>query len=82
MTTKENIDILRKPGAQALSLISLFLILFSCLTFFFGLDYESFPNYLKITTIIELIIKSSPDSCVKCYTMFLPFLLIKIDVFS
>ncbi len=56
MTTKENIDILRKPGAQALSLISLFLILFSCLTFFFGLDYESFPNYLKITTIIELII--------------------------
>ncbi|HCV2610999.1 TPA: DUF5079 domain-containing protein, partial [Staphylococcus aureus] len=27
MTTKENIDILRKPGAQALSLISLFLIL-------------------------------------------------------
>ncbi|MDK7943862.1 MarR family transcriptional regulator, partial [Staphylococcus epidermidis] len=25
--------------------------------------------------------KSSPDSCVKCYTMFLPFLLIKIDVF-
>ncbi|HDP2746745.1 TPA: DUF5079 domain-containing protein, partial [Staphylococcus aureus] len=24
--TKENIDILRKPGAQALSLISLFLI--------------------------------------------------------
>ncbi|HDG6341893.1 TPA: DUF5079 family protein, partial [Staphylococcus aureus] len=56
MTTKENIDTLRKPGAQALSLISLFLILFSCLTFFFGLDYERFPNYLKITTIIELII--------------------------
>ncbi|TNW95833.1 hypothetical protein FIU55_13560, partial [Enterococcus faecium] len=27
-------------------------------------------------------IQSSPDSCVKCYTMFLPFLLIKIDVFS
>lgn len=23
--------------------------------------------------------ESSPDSCVKCYTMFLPFLLIKID---
>ncbi|CAC8831885.1 putative lipoprotein [Staphylococcus aureus] len=29
-----------------------------------------------------IIEKSSPDSCVKCYTMFLPFLLIKIDVFS
>ncbi|HEH3219969.1 TPA: DUF5079 family protein [Staphylococcus aureus] len=56
MTTKENIDILRKPGAQALSLASLFMILFSCLTFFFGLDYERSPNYLKITTIIELII--------------------------
>ncbi|MBO8680722.1 DUF5079 family protein [Staphylococcus aureus] len=56
MTTKENIDILRKPGAQALSLASLFMILFSCLTFFFGSDYERFPNYLKITTIIELII--------------------------
>ncbi|MBU8076228.1 DUF5079 domain-containing protein, partial [Staphylococcus aureus] len=26
MTTKENIDILRKPGAQALSLASLFMI--------------------------------------------------------
>ncbi|WP_113524927.1 DUF5079 family protein, partial [Staphylococcus aureus] len=32
--TKENIDTLRKPGAQALSLASLFMILFSCLTFF------------------------------------------------
>ncbi|MDM6476057.1 hypothetical protein P8A07_03120, partial [Staphylococcus aureus] len=31
---------------------------------------------------IAHFIKSSPDSCVKCYTMFLPFLLIKIDVFS
>ncbi|MDM6253456.1 hypothetical protein P7887_13220, partial [Staphylococcus aureus] len=31
----------------------------------------------------DLVIdESSPDSCVKCYTMFLPFLLIKIDVFS
>lgn len=32
--------------------------------------------------IILLKKESSPDSCVKCYTMFLPFLLIKIDVFS
>lgn len=30
----------------------------------------------------RMFFKSSPDSCVKCYTMFLPFLLIKIDVFS
>ncbi len=36
-----------------------------------------------ITKIIFILtLKSSPDSCVKCYTMFLPFLLIKIDVFS
>ncbi|CAC8805558.1 enterotoxin Yent1 [Staphylococcus aureus] len=32
--------------------------------------------------ILKTEFKSSPDSCVKCYTMFLPFLLIKIDVFS
>ncbi len=32
--------------------------------------------------IIKVVNESSPDSCVKCYTMFLPFLLIKIDVFS
>ncbi|MGZ0076021.1 DUF5079 family protein [Staphylococcus aureus] len=39
-------DTLRKPGAQALSLISLFLRKFLCLTFFFGLDYERFPNFI------------------------------------
>ncbi|EOI20019.1 hypothetical protein UE1_03197 [Enterococcus faecalis EnGen0251] len=53
-----------------------------------GINYINDNDYLKI---IEKITKkerttqnkeSSPDSCVKCYTMFLPFLLIKIDVFS
>ncbi|MDM5951109.1 hypothetical protein P7911_05035, partial [Staphylococcus aureus] len=41
-----------------------------------------FPDY-HVIGISELIpdFESSPDSCVKCYTMFLPFLLIKIDVF-
>ncbi|EOK25800.1 hypothetical protein WQ3_00547 [Enterococcus faecalis EnGen0338] len=39
-------------------------------------------SLLVIIFIFISIIKSSPDSCVKCYTMFLPFLLIKIDVFS
>lgn len=38
--------------------------------------------YMMHTLGIRLKKKSSPDSCVKCYTMFLPFLLIKIDVFS
>ncbi|CUD42127.1 [Genomic island nu Sa beta2] [Staphylococcus aureus] len=32
--------------------------------------------------LLNIVYESSPDSCVKCYTMFLPFLLIKIDVFS
>ncbi|WP_256935467.1 hypothetical protein [Staphylococcus aureus] len=42
-----------------------------------------FRFYIKTDNFsIYLMIKSSPDSCVKCYTMFLPFLLIKIDVFS
>ncbi len=36
---------------------------------------------VKINNTIKKY-ESSPDSCVKCYTMFLPFLLIKIDVFS
>ncbi|HAQ2381981.1 SdpI family protein [Enterococcus faecium] len=35
-----------------------------------------------ITQLFLVFGESSPDSCVKCYTMFLPFLLIKIDVFS
>ena len=43
-------------------------------TEFYTPSEENFITYGKI--------KSSPDSCVKCYTMFLPFLLIKIDVFS
>lgn len=38
-------------------------------------------NYLEELLFIDKF-ESSPDSCVKCYTMFLPFLLIKIDVFS
>ena len=38
------------------------------------------PNLLSFFRLC--LIQSSPDSCVKCYTMFLPFLLIKIDVFS
>ena len=37
---------------------------------------------LQFNTLYIAIYQSSPDSCVKCYTMFLPFLLIKIDVFS
>ncbi|WP_441316195.1 family 4 glycosyl hydrolase, partial [Enterococcus faecium] len=38
-------------------------------------------NYLEYYLYPDMV-ESSPDSCVKCYTMFLQFLLIKIDVFS
>ncbi|MFB5230128.1 hypothetical protein [Enterococcus faecium] len=43
---------------------------------------EIISNFNFTSNTIPNNIKSSPDSCVKCYTMFLPFLLIKIDVFS
>ncbi len=39
-------------------------------------------SLVLLAIIAYRIYESSPDSCVKCYTMFLPFLLIKIDVFS
>ncbi|CAC8504506.1 membrane spanning protein [Staphylococcus aureus] len=52
--------------------------------------YKSTSNYTNKNVDKDIYVfnkskattKSSPDSCVKCYTMFLPFLLIKIDVFS
>ena len=47
-----------------------------------GLPSYHFFFDFEITVSVFLIPESSPDSCVKCYTMFLPFLLIKIDVFS
>ncbi len=49
---------------------------------FYQLPKVFFTNdkYIKLSN--DAKIESSPDSCVKCYTMFLPFLLIKIDVFS
>ena len=49
------------------------------------LDYSQYNKYKGEDGIVNFEYvnnKSSPDSCVKCYTMFLPFLLIKIDVFS
>ncbi|BBJ13573.1 hypothetical protein SAKG22_22230 [Staphylococcus aureus] len=47
-------------------------------------QYHKCSEYLRNISenLRTEIIQSSPDSCVKCYTMFLPFLLIKIDVFS
>ncbi|UQW81656.1 DUF5079 family protein [Staphylococcus edaphicus] len=56
MNLNKSIDELRKPATQAVSLITLFIILFSSLTLLFGLEYENVTFYLKIVTIIELII--------------------------
>ncbi|CAC5738414.1 Protein msa (Modulator of sarA) [Staphylococcus aureus] len=47
---------------------------------FFNIIFIDFYYYIYNVHLMTL--QSSPDSCVKCYTMFLPFLLIKIDVFS
>ena len=46
------------------------------------IEGEELLTYIKKHLMSRIIVESSPDSCVKCYTMFLPFLLIKIDVFS
>ncbi|PTI27703.1 DUF5079 domain-containing protein [Mammaliicoccus vitulinus] len=56
MDINSEIDELRKPVAQLLSLFALFMVFFACLTFFNGLDYDKLPFYLKGITIIELII--------------------------
>ncbi|WP_323703706.1 DUF5079 family protein [Mammaliicoccus sp. Dog046] len=56
MSINESIDELRKPGVQVVSFFNLGFILYSFLVFFNGLDYKYLPNYLKIVTIIELLI--------------------------
>lgn len=48
--------------------------------FLFSTLYNEFTAFISLAIFTGS--QSSPDSCVKCYTMFLPFLLIKIDVFS
>ncbi len=56
MNINRQIDELRKPATQALSLFALFMILFTGITFFFGLKYEMIPFYLKAVTVMELIV--------------------------
>ncbi|UXU64116.1 DUF5079 family protein [Staphylococcus agnetis] len=56
MFEKVTIDEIRKPAGQALNLFALFMILFTSITLFNGLDYENIPLYLKISTLIQLII--------------------------
>ncbi|CAL27046.1 DUF5079 family protein [Staphylococcus carnosus] len=55
--TEENIyENLRKPGTQAISLITLFFVLFTGLIFAFGLKLENAPNYLLASTAFQIII--------------------------
>ncbi|RXW58777.1 hypothetical protein CYQ72_13560, partial [Enterococcus faecium] len=60
------------------------LTLFYRRDFLFCMDFFIYTKYfiLSFSFGMRKTLESSPDSCVKCYTMFLPFLLIKIDVFS
>ena len=56
MKLNSAIDELRKPATQVVSLFALFMILFSGVAFFYGLDYDRLPDYLKIITLIEVVI--------------------------
>ncbi|MCD8821029.1 DUF5079 domain-containing protein [Staphylococcus gallinarum] len=56
MNFNKQIDELRKPATQVVSLFALFMILFSGIAFFYGLDYDRLPDYLKIITLIEVVI--------------------------
>lgn len=52
MKLNSAIDELRKPATQVVSLFALF----SGIAFFYGLDYDRLPDYLKIITLIEVVI--------------------------
>lgn len=56
MKINNKIDELRKPTAQVISLFALFMILFTGITLFNGLEFKSIPVYLKVITAIELVI--------------------------
>lgn len=56
MKLNSAIDELRKPATQVVTLFALFMILFSGVAFFYGLDYDRLPDYLKIITLIEVVI--------------------------
>ncbi|PTH39677.1 DUF5079 domain-containing protein [Staphylococcus arlettae] len=56
MNLNNEIDELRKPATQIISLFALFMILFTGITLFNGLEYRNIPFYLKSITVIELLI--------------------------
>ncbi|SCS66751.1 DUF5079 family protein [Staphylococcus caeli] len=56
MDFNKEIDELRKPATQVMSCIAIVIITFSGLTLFYGLEYKNIPLYLKIPTLIEILI--------------------------
>ncbi|MCE7782240.1 DUF5079 family protein [Staphylococcus xylosus] len=55
MNLNNEIDELRKPATQIISLFALFIILLTAATLFNGLEYRNLPFYLKSITIINKI---------------------------
>ncbi|RIO29751.1 DUF5079 family protein, partial [Staphylococcus saprophyticus] len=53
MNLNNEIDELRKPATQIISLFALFMILLTAATLFNGLEYRNLPFYLKSITVIE-----------------------------
>ncbi|WP_323703702.1 DUF5079 family protein [Mammaliicoccus sp. Dog046] len=68
MFNNKNIDELRKPVSQVLSLFALFMIFYSSITLMSGLKYDDLPLHLKLTTFIELLI------IVLCLLQFIRFI--------
>lgn len=56
MDLNKEIDKLRKPATQIMSCIAVVIITFSALTLFYGLEYKNIPLYLKLPTLIEILI--------------------------
>lgn len=56
MNLNNEIDELRKPATQIISLFALYMILLTAATLFNGLEYRNLPFYLKSITVIELLI--------------------------
>ncbi|AYU53983.1 DUF5079 family protein [Staphylococcus debuckii] len=77
---------LRTPAPQVLSGLNLGMLLFSCIPFFLGKDFRDTPNYLVVSSIVEIIIillgfipiflKKKPDN----YPTFLKHLKISTGV--
>lgn len=86
MFRKVTIDDIRKPACEIISIFTICIVLFTSLLLFNGLEYSRIPNYLKYSTLINIIIsilgllqwipfvkinKDSTKSVKKHYALFL-----------